>query len=302
MSTEKSYIFTGDTKQYCGHTLKRIMATAANRRVSEGTLGGWIESESNLGDGAWVADEAMVFDDAIVVGSATVRDHAKVYGEAEICESSMIQDNAEVYGNAYIYGSATVQDKCKVYGYAKVYDFAEMSGHAVACEEAKVHGLASVQYNAVVRGNADVFDRAVICECASVRDNATVCDRAVVGAATVGGNVVIGGSAEIKLSAVVNNAVGYNTYRYVDGNNNVRLLTYTESNKNWVTEGFEGNSAQLLEFADLGIIDYEYTLSIIEAQSRIGNDSELAELVMNARITQLHEKLLLATYGNERRN
>lgn len=35
--------------------------------------GGWIESESNLGETAWVADNAMVYDDAV---------HAVIYGNA----------------------------------------------------------------------------------------------------------------------------------------------------------------------------------------------------------------------------
>lgn len=52
------------------HLLHRIEATDTmcfgNFIIKPGTRGGWIENESNLGKIAWVADNAMVYDNAIV--------------------------------------------------------------------------------------------------------------------------------------------------------------------------------------------------------------------------------------------
>lgn len=53
-----------------GHLLHRIEAMSTmcfgNFIIKPGTKGGWIESESNLCETAWVADNAMVYDDAVV--------------------------------------------------------------------------------------------------------------------------------------------------------------------------------------------------------------------------------------------
>ena len=58
------------------HNLHRIEATSTmcfgNFIIKPGTKGGWIESESNLGKTAWVADNAMVYDDAVVSDHAAM--------------------------------------------------------------------------------------------------------------------------------------------------------------------------------------------------------------------------------------
>lgn len=65
-----------ETKNFCGITLHRIRALRdiPSVKVKSGDLGGWIEKESNLtqfGD-AWVADNAIVYGDAMVGGNAEV--------------------------------------------------------------------------------------------------------------------------------------------------------------------------------------------------------------------------------------
>ena len=69
---EKKYILTDETIEYLGHTLHRIKAVKDFGSISAGTLGGYIESETNLdhtGD-AWVTGDARVFGDAKVFGDA----------------------------------------------------------------------------------------------------------------------------------------------------------------------------------------------------------------------------------------
>lgn len=78
----KTYYMTDETKRVDGREVHRIVATEGNKWAAPGTIGGWIESENNLEDGAWIADNACVYGDARVYGNALVEDDAKVYGDA----------------------------------------------------------------------------------------------------------------------------------------------------------------------------------------------------------------------------
>ena len=129
----KKYEFTGETLEHEGHTLKRI------RRLSDGELGGWIESEGNLshlGD-SWVGDNAQVCGDAYVFGGA------RVFGYAEVCEDAKVSGGAQVYGDAKVcgdarvLGNAHVSENAKVCGDAWVYGDAGVSGKAKGGGSAK---------------------------------------------------------------------------------------------------------------------------------------------------------------------
>ena len=86
----KKYEFTGEKKEHFGVTVHRI------RRLSDGLVGGWLESEYNLSH----YGDCFIFDDAIVSGSASVSGSARVSG------------SAMVYGSAWVYGSARVSSFC----------------------------------------------------------------------------------------------------------------------------------------------------------------------------------------------
>lgn len=62
----KKFEFTGETRVWCGHTLRRIRALVdiPTHCVKKGDLGGWIEKNKNLShDGnAWVSGNAVVCD------------------------------------------------------------------------------------------------------------------------------------------------------------------------------------------------------------------------------------------------
>lgn len=92
---DKKYVFTGLTKVVAGILFNQI------QRVSDKTIGGWIEKESNLshnGD-AWVCDNAKVYGNAWVYGNTWVYDNARVCG------------NAKVYGNARVCGDALLKER-----------------------------------------------------------------------------------------------------------------------------------------------------------------------------------------------
>lgn len=104
------YELTNEARDLGGHTVYRIRAaedfTAANGQVIKaGTLGGFVESESNLSQKGkcWIYDEAVVYAGATVSGNADVRDGALISGKARISK------NAHVYGQAVIAGNVTVR-------------------------------------------------------------------------------------------------------------------------------------------------------------------------------------------------
>ena len=71
---EKKYILTDETIEYLGHALHRIKAVKDFATISAGTLGGYVESETNLDHtgAAWVYENAKVTDSARVSGDAVV--------------------------------------------------------------------------------------------------------------------------------------------------------------------------------------------------------------------------------------
>ena len=106
----KKYEFTGETKKFSGRTLKRI------KRISDGVIGGWIESEENLSHEGWcfIYDEAIVYGEAEVYGEARVCGKAIVYGKARVCGEAEVYDEARVCGKAEVCGKARVCGKAKV--------------------------------------------------------------------------------------------------------------------------------------------------------------------------------------------
>lgn len=65
--------FTQEVKEVGNITLRRIQLTVDCKYGSRGTLGGWIESEKNLGDNAWVFGNAQVYGNARVNGGLLLR-------------------------------------------------------------------------------------------------------------------------------------------------------------------------------------------------------------------------------------
>ena len=84
----KKYKLTEKYIEYFGVKLFQIQAVTAFGSVSEGELGGYIQSEQCLSQSG----------DAWVYGDARVSGNARVAGNARVC------DNALVYGDAVVYG------------------------------------------------------------------------------------------------------------------------------------------------------------------------------------------------------
>lgn len=111
---DTKYVLTDETKTIThpitGRDVKlnRIKATATFGQVKEGTVGGWVESENNLAmrGTCWVHDNAMVFDEGWVGGSAKTFSNAMVYGYA------MLTGNAHMNHDAVLRGNAELSEDC----------------------------------------------------------------------------------------------------------------------------------------------------------------------------------------------
>ena len=109
----KHFEFTGDERVFEGVTVHRIRALVdlPELDVVAGDVGGWVESEDNVSDSAWVMGEAVVCQDARVMDSAVVSGNAVVSGQAKVSGSVVVTDNAQVTDGAKVSGSAVVYGK-----------------------------------------------------------------------------------------------------------------------------------------------------------------------------------------------
>ena len=133
-----------DTIELHGHKLTRIRAVVnlPLQFVRSGDLGGYIESEYNLTDQAWVEDRACVYGNACISGNASVGGGAHVYDNASVT------DNARVFGSSHIFGDSLVSGKAHIGGIVQLSGNAQVSGNAYLSGNDQVsHG--------VIKSNAD---------------------------------------------------------------------------------------------------------------------------------------------------
>ena len=114
---------------------KRQIKLCDGRVIKKGTYGGYIESEDNLSilGGAWVEDDACVFDFGFVRGGALVSDSAQVYGDSLVYGRARVFDNARVFGQSSVGGNSRVQDKAIVMGRSNCTGKAIIGGWVILC-------------------------------------------------------------------------------------------------------------------------------------------------------------------------
>ena len=191
--------------------LKTIVDKTGHIIAKKGDKGGYVQSERNLSQygRCWIANDAMVFDNAEVRHNAQIRHSAKIYNWAKVYDNAEVSDNAKVFQTAYVsgkscirhfaevYGDAKVYGKVLVRGYAKVYDKAKLFNQAVIAGCAEVSGTTYVSDKAKVYGKA-LVKSAHIWGCAEVFDNASVHVASnIYGYAKVYGNAYVSPGAEI---------------------------------------------------------------------------------------------------------
>lgn len=179
------YEFTGETKTLEDDTVvRRIRALEDVGSIPKGTVGGWIEKETNLSQEGtcWVGDEAVVFENAKVL------DNAQVSGEAYIC------GNATVCGGSIIKGKAVVYNKAMVSG-GTVLDEARISNNSVICDEAFVGGRTIVVGDSMIGGNSFVIGHSTVSD-ARIFGSCSIDSATIKGANLDNGVCMLGGVIE----------------------------------------------------------------------------------------------------------
>ena len=110
-TTNKHFRLTEETIEWQGHTLHRIEATRDSYWAKASQKGGFVESEDNLMDESWVADEANVW------GGARLWRYSAAYGSTQVFDKCILMDVSQVAGDSRIHGCGTV-----VHGAANIYN------------------------------------------------------------------------------------------------------------------------------------------------------------------------------------
>lgn len=182
------YRLTDDTIEFSGNTLHRIEAVRDFGNVKAGERGGYIQTEDNLSHfgHCWIYDtsiaceNAVVMDDASVLGHSIVRSNAMVGGSVMIRLETVVDGHARLSGRADTW-SSLILDRARVSGDAQIMG-SKIKGHAAVCDRARV-------------SNA-VLDR-----------SARVCDDAVVVDTSLVGRVRVGGTTRVRAPATVSPVV-----------------------------------------------------------------------------------------------
>ena len=137
----------GESKDFNGIKLFRVVALKDFSNVKKGDVGGWIKKEENLSQNG----NCWVFNNARVYSNARVSGNAQVYGDAQVYSDAQVSGNAQISGEAWVFGDA------RVFNNAQVYSDAKVSGGAWVYSNARVYSDAQVYGNAQIFGNARIF-------------------------------------------------------------------------------------------------------------------------------------------------
>jgi len=128
------------------------------RRISDGAVGGWIESTYNLAHSGscWVDDNALVVGRARVADDARVCDFAVVFGAARVLDNAVVAGNAVVSHTARVFGDAHVRENAWVRENGRVAGYTQVGGQAVVGRNAYVIGATQLS------GSVRVFNARLI--------------------------------------------------------------------------------------------------------------------------------------------
>lgn len=247
---DKHFMLTDETINHDGVVLHRIVATKPleHIEVDEGDRGGFVQSEDNLCDSGWVADDAIVMEHAVVSNHAIVRGNALVSGNVWIADDARVTDHAIITGSTNITHHATVCGHCfvrnaSVTGTVDISEFARIDGVDVS-----IYGDATINGHAKIGGHATIFDRAwiygnaVISGFACIGGGTRVHDNACIdGAVSIVYNVDVAGDTVIK--HMDDFVVMHNTW------SSGRTFIWTRSNNKWSVGCFYGTGKELINKA-----------------------------------------------------
>ena len=137
--------------------LHRIRAvTDLTEDVLAGMLGGYVESCDNLDQEglAWISEDAIACENAVVCGDAVLADHSVAKGCAYVGNNAMMTDHAIAQDDAAIFGGLLTGESC-VCGYAVIRQNEQTLCAPTIDGSARVYG--EISGNVVCRGNAVVL-------------------------------------------------------------------------------------------------------------------------------------------------
>ena len=137
--------------------LHRIRAvTDLTEDVLKGMLGGYVESYNNLDQEgrAWISEDAIACENAVVCGDAVLTDHAVAKGCAYVGNNAMMTDHAIAQDDAAICGGLLTGESC-VCGYAVIRQDEQTLCAPIIDGSARVYG--EISGNVVCRGDAVVL-------------------------------------------------------------------------------------------------------------------------------------------------
>lgn len=157
---DKFIMLSGDYKVINGQTVYRIKALKDFGMVKKDSLGGYIAKESNLSfkedSWAWVGGEAVVMDNASVLGHAHVTDHAIIAGNSMVKDGAVVCGNAEINGNCFVMRSAVVTNSVKLNGKVVVTDDVIITEDVSLDGEIRAYGIATISGDVEIEGKADI--------------------------------------------------------------------------------------------------------------------------------------------------
>ena len=137
--------------------LHRIRAlTDLTEDVLAGMLGGYVESYDNLDQEgrAWISEDAIACENAVVCGDAVLADHAVAKGCAYVGNNAMMTDHAIAQDDAAICGGLLTGES-SVCGYAVIRQDEQTLCAPIIDGSARVYG--EISGNVVCRGDAVVL-------------------------------------------------------------------------------------------------------------------------------------------------
>lgn len=192
----KKYEFTGKeviltSKKYINnrlvikeHILKQII------RLSDGLIGGYIESEENLSH----SGTCFVYDNAMLCGNVIVTDNASVFGNAFLQGDVLLSGKSKVYENALLIGNIKIGKSTSIYGYAfiysankteeyiNIYGYIQIYNNAVIYDRVNIEGSVSifgnsfVATNTTLKGRISIGDKVIVYG-SYIEDNIELTDR-----------------------------------------------------------------------------------------------------------------------------
>src|ERR1700720_202047 len=159
---------SGDQKKYelvpdrqivvAGTTLYRIRGVKDFGNVKGGALGGFLQSERNLShDGnCWVADDAQVYDEAVITDDAQIRGRGRVYDHGHVSDKGQVLGNAQVFEHGWVFKNGLVFDNSKVFGAAQVRDNGMAYGDSEIFDDVRIVNRGQVSGHARIGGRTGV--------------------------------------------------------------------------------------------------------------------------------------------------